>query len=139
MNHVGGAPGSSRSELPSPLHPYSKRGQLSECSATTAINQDLRACERGTTRGKMQCTARGGDPGAWLQESLMLNVSPSADRKRPPYFAYGPEPTFFNEADHGFITYPLHPRCSWNNESWNVKWTFETSLLSEKTDGNPWR
>lgn len=69
----------------------------------------------------------------------MLNVSPTGDRSRYFYFAYEPEPTSFNEAEHGFITDYLHPRYGWNDESWNGAWTFVTKLVSRRTGGSPWR
>lgn len=81
---------------------------------------------------KMHFVARGHDAELWLQESIIVNVSPSGDRSRYFYFAYEPEATSFNEAEHGFITDFLHPRYGWNDESWNGKWTFETSLLPDK-------
>ena len=81
---------------------------------------------------KMKFVARGRDAELWLQESIIVNVSPSGDRSRYFYFAYEPEPTSFNDAEHGFITDVLHPRYGWNDESWNAKWTFETKLLPDK-------
>ncbi|MEO6740201.1 MAG: DUF4838 domain-containing protein [Chthoniobacteraceae bacterium] len=82
--------------------------------------------------GKMKFVTRGHDAELWLQESIIVNVSPSGDRSRYFYFAYEPEPTSFNDAEHGFITDVLHPRYGWNDESWNGKWTFETKLLPDK-------
>ncbi len=81
---------------------------------------------------KMKFVARGRDAELWLQESIIVNVSPSGDRSRYFYFAYEPEPTSFNDAEHGFITDVLHPRYGWNDESWNGKWTFETKLWPDK-------
>jgi hypothetical protein len=81
---------------------------------------------------KMTFAARGHDAELWLQESIVVNVSPSGDRSRYFYFAYEPEPTSFNEAEHGFITDYLHPRYGWNDESWNGAWTFETKLVPTK-------
>lgn len=81
---------------------------------------------------KMKFAARGRDAELWLQESIIVNVSPSGDRSRYFYFAYEPEPTSFNDAEHGFITDVLHPRYGWNDESWNGKWTFETQLMPDK-------
>jgi hypothetical protein len=81
---------------------------------------------------KMTFAARGHDAELWLQESIVINVSPTADRSRYFYFAYEPEPSSFNEAEHGFITDYLHPRYGWNDESWNGTWTFETKLVAAK-------
>lgn len=81
---------------------------------------------------KMTFAARGHDAELWLQESIVINVSPLGDRSRYFYFAYEPEPTSFNEAEHGFITDYLHPRYGWNDESWNGAWSFETKLLPAK-------
>jgi len=81
---------------------------------------------------RMKFVARGRDAELWLQESIIVNVSPFADRSRYFYFAYEPEPTSFNDAEHGFITDFLHPRYGWNDESWNGNWTFETKLLPYK-------
>ena len=81
---------------------------------------------------RMKFVARGHDAELWLQESIVVNVSPLGDRSRYFYFAYEPEPTSFNEAEHGFITDFLHPRYGWNDESWNGNWTFETKLLPDK-------
>ena len=81
---------------------------------------------------RMMFVARGRDAELWLQESIIVNVSPFADRSRYFYFAYEPEPTSFNDAEHGFITDFLHPRYGWNDESWNGNWTFETKLLPDK-------
>ena len=77
---------------------------------------------------KMNFIARGHDAELWLQESIVINVSPIGDRGRYFYFAYEPEATSFNEAEHGFITDYLHPRYGWNDEGWNGAWTFETKL-----------
>lgn len=81
---------------------------------------------------KMNFAARGRDAELWLQESIVVNVSPQADRSRYFYFAYEPEATSFNEAEHGFITDFLHPRYGWNDESWNGEWSFDTKLDSAK-------
>ena len=81
---------------------------------------------------KMTFTARGRDAELWLQESIIVNVSPFGDRSRYFYFAYEPEPSSFNDAEHGFITDFLHPRYGWNDESWNGNWTFETRLLPDR-------
>jgi len=80
----------------------------------------------------MNFVARGHDAELWLQESIVVNVSPLADRSRYFYFAYEPEPASFNEAEHGFIIDPLHPRYGWNDEGWNGAWTFETQLVTAK-------
>jgi hypothetical protein len=81
---------------------------------------------------KMAFAARGHDAELWLQESIIINVSPIADRGRYFYFAYEPEPTSFNEAEHGFIADYLHPRYGWNDEGWNGAWKFETKLIAAK-------
>ena len=81
---------------------------------------------------EMNFVARGHDAELWLQESIVVNVSPLGDRSRYFYFAYEPEPTSFNEAEHGFIIDYLHPRFGWNDESWNGPWTFETKLVPAK-------
>jgi len=81
---------------------------------------------------KMNFVARGHDAELWLQESIVVNVSPVGDRSRYFYFAYEPEASSFNEAEHGFIIDPLHPRYGWNDESWNGAWTFETQLVAAK-------
>lgn len=78
---------------------------------------------------KMNFVARGHDGELWLQESIVINVSPIGDRSRYFYFAYEPEPTSLNEAEHGFIIDPLHPRYGWNDESWNGAWSFDTKLV----------
>lgn len=82
---------------------------------------------------KMTFAARGHDAELWLQESIVINVSPIGDRARYFYFAYEPEPTSFNEAEHGFIADYLHPRYGWNDESWGGAWTFETKLVPAKS------
>lgn len=81
---------------------------------------------------QMTFVARGHDAELWLQESIVVNVSPLGDRSRYFYFAYEPEPTSFNEAEHGFIIDPLHPRYGWNDEGWNGAWSFETKLVPAK-------
>lgn len=81
---------------------------------------------------KMNFSARGHDAELWLQESIVINVSPIGDRARYFYFAYEPEPTSYNEAEHGFIADYLHPRYGWNDEGWHGAWTFETKLLPAK-------
>jgi hypothetical protein len=81
---------------------------------------------------KMNFVARGHDAELWLQESIVVNVSPIGDRSRYFYFAYEPEPSSFNEAEHGFIIDPLHPLYGWNDEGWNGAWTFETQLVPAK-------
>ncbi|MFA7158915.1 MAG: DUF4838 domain-containing protein [Kiritimatiellia bacterium] len=81
---------------------------------------------------KMKFAKRGRDAELWLQESIVINVSPIADKSRYYYFAYEPEPESFNDAEHGFITDILHPRYGWNDESWNGNWSFETRLLPDK-------
>jgi len=82
---------------------------------------------------KMNFVARGHDAELWLQESIVINVSPIGDRARYFYFAYEPEPTSFNEAEHGFIADYLHPRYGWNDESWGGTWSFETKLVPAKS------
>ncbi|OYW70636.1 MAG: hypothetical protein B7Z37_30155 [Verrucomicrobia bacterium 12-59-8] len=81
---------------------------------------------------KMNFAPRGHDAELWLQESIVINVSPIADRARYFYFAYEPEATSFNEAEHGFIADYVHPRYGWNDESWNAAWSFETKLVPAK-------
>jgi hypothetical protein len=81
---------------------------------------------------KMKFAKRGRDAELWLQESIVINVSPTADKGRYYYFAYEPEPGSFNDAEHGFITDLYHPRYGWNDENWNGKWSFETKLLPDK-------
>ena len=81
---------------------------------------------------KMTFVKRGRDAELWLQESIVINVSPIADKSRYYYLAYEPEPSSFNDAEHGFITDPLHPRIGWNIENWNGQWTFETRLAPDK-------
>ncbi|WP_395751764.1 DUF4838 domain-containing protein [Prosthecobacter sp.] len=81
---------------------------------------------------RMNFAARGHDAELWLQESIVINVSPSGDRARYFYFAYEPEQSSFNEAEHGFITDYLHPRYGWNDEGWNGEWSFETKLVPAK-------
>jgi hypothetical protein len=81
---------------------------------------------------KMNFVKRGRDAELWLQESIVVNVSPIADKSRYYYLAYEPEPNSFNDAAHGFITDPLHPRIGWNDENWNGQWTFETRLIPDK-------
>ncbi len=80
---------------------------------------------------KMVFVNRGRDAELWLQESIVVNVSPFGDRSRYYYFAYEPEPNSFNDAQHGFITDTLHPRYGWNDENWNGLWSFETRLLAD--------
>lgn len=80
---------------------------------------------------KMTFVKRGRDPELWLQESIVINVSPMADKSRYYYFAYEPEPTSFNDAQHGFITDSLHPLYGWNDENWNGEWSFDTRLSSQ--------
>lgn len=80
----------------------------------------------------MKFVRRGRDAELWLQESIVVNLSPTADRSRYYYLAYEPEPASFNDAQHGFITDLYHPRYGWNDESWNGAWTFQTRLLPEK-------
>lgn len=82
---------------------------------------------------QMSFAARGHDAELWLQESIVINVSPIGDRARYFYFAYEPEPTSFNEAEHGFIADYLHPRYGWNDESWGGTWSFETKLVPVKS------
>ncbi|MBN8417492.1 MAG: DUF4838 domain-containing protein [Verrucomicrobia bacterium] len=82
---------------------------------------------------KMNFAPRGHDAELWLQESIVINVSPAGDRARYFYFAYEPETTSFNEAEHGFIADYLHPRYGWNDESWNGAWSFETKLVPGKS------
>lgn len=81
---------------------------------------------------KMNFIARGHDAELWLQESIVVNVSPLGDRGRYFYFAYEPEASSFNEAEHGFITDYLHPRYGWNDEGWNGAWAIETKLVPAK-------
>jgi hypothetical protein len=78
---------------------------------------------------KMTFVKRGRDAELWLQESMVINVSPIADKSRYYYLAYEPVPGSYNDAAHGFITDNLHPRFGWNDESWNGSWSFETRLV----------
>ncbi len=82
--------------------------------------------------GQMEFVSRGRDAELWLQESIIVNISPFADRSRYFYFAYEPDAASYNDAEHGFITDYLHPRYGWNDESWNGNWRFETQLLPAK-------
>lgn len=82
---------------------------------------------------QMSFVARGHDAELWLQESIVINVSPIGDRARYFYFAYEPEATSFNEAEHGFIADYLHPRYGWNDEDWGGDWSFETKLVPAKS------
>jgi hypothetical protein len=84
---------------------------------------------------RMTFAKRGRDAELWLQESMVINVSPTGDKSRYYYLAYEPEPHSFNDAEHGFITDTYHPRFGWNDENWNGQWSFETRL---KPDQNRW-
>ncbi len=81
---------------------------------------------------RMTFAKRGRDAELWLQESIVINLSPTADKSRYYYLAYEPEPSSFNDAAHGFITDLYHPRYGWNDEGWNGQWSFNTQLVPTK-------
>lgn len=111
-----------------------KGGDPAEAQATTTFKV-LRDQEHLYVRvsgdqpaSKMTFENRGRDAELWLQESIVINVSPIGDRSRYYYFAYEPQPDSFNDAAHGFITDVLHPLYGWNDESWNGDWSFQSRL-----------
>ena len=81
---------------------------------------------------KMTFVKRGRDAELWLQESIVINVSPTDDKSCYYYLTYEPEPSSFNDAAHGFIKDTTSPRYGWNDENWNGQWTFETLLVPDK-------
>jgi hypothetical protein len=76
----------------------------------------------------MKHQPRGRDAELWLQECVVLNFSPSGDKSQYYYLTYDPVPDSFTDAQHGFITDPLHPRFGWNDDTWNGQWTYTNAL-----------
>lgn len=76
---------------------------------------------------------RGRDPEIWLQECVHLNLAPSGDKSQYYYLNYEPVPNSYTDAQHGFITDPLHPKFGWNDNTWDGDWSYE-SVLDEEND-----
>ncbi len=73
-----------------------------------------------------QIKPRAHDAEIWLQESIVLNISPKADKSQYYYLTYEPAAGSFADAEHGFITDTADPRYGWNDWNWNGKWSYET-------------
>ncbi len=95
-------------------------------------DQALYLRTRGTLPAdSMTFVPRGRDAELWRQECIVVNLSPEADKSRYYYFTYEPVEKSFNDARHGFIRDPNHPRFGWNDESWNGEWTYTFRLLPD--------
>ncbi len=81
--------------------------------------------------GRDQRKARGRDQEIWLQESIVFQLSPKADRSQYFYFAYEPVPGSYADAEHGFILDTYDPRFGWNDWTWNGNWTYENKFGKE--------
>ena len=75
---------------------------------------------------------RAHDAEIWLQESIVLNISPKADKSQYYYLTYEPVASSFADAEHGFITDTADPRYGWNDWNWNGKWSYETKYDAAK-------
>ncbi len=79
--------------------------------------------------------SRGRDEELWLQESMNLLLAPAGFRSQYYYLSYDPVEDSFIDANHGFITDPLHPAFGWNDQSWDGKWSYVNDL---QADRNRW-
>ncbi|MBO4649482.1 MAG: DUF4838 domain-containing protein [Lentisphaeria bacterium] len=92
-------------------------------------DENLYICVTGSPLpGKNQRKSRGRDAEIWLQESIVFQISPKADKSQYYYFAYDAAADSFADAEHGFITDTYDPRFGWNDWTWNGKWKYENKF-----------
>jgi hypothetical protein len=78
----------------------------------------------------MKFESRGRDAEIWLAESIVINLSPKADKSQYYYLTYEPAENSFADAEHGFITDTYDPRYGWNDWTWNGDWKYSNKLDS---------
>jgi hypothetical protein len=76
----------------------------------------------------MKFESRGRDAEIWLAESIVINLSPIADKSQYYYLTYEPTDNSFADAEHGFITDTYDPRYGWNDWTWNGDWKYTNKL-----------
>lgn len=84
--------------------------------------------QAGLLAEDMTFDTRGRDPELWLQESINIQLSTTGDKSQYYYLSYDPVPDSFSDAQHGFITDPLHPQFGWNDDTWNGQWSYVNHL-----------
>ncbi len=77
---------------------------------------------------RMNFKSRGRDAEIWLAESIVINISPKADKSQYYYFTYEPVANSYADAEHGFITDTFDPRYGWNDWNWNGEWRYKNKL-----------
>ncbi len=75
---------------------------------------------------------RGRDAELWLQECVNILLAPEGDRSQYYYLTYEPVANSFIDANHGYITDPLHPSFGWNDQTWDGDWTYVNQLEPEE-------
>ena len=78
----------------------------------------------------MKFESRGRDAEIWLSESIVINLSPIADKGQYYYLTYEPVENSYADAEHGFITDNYDPRYGWNDWTWNGDWKYSNKLDS---------
>ena len=78
----------------------------------------------------MKFESRGRDAEIWLAESIVVNLSPIADKSQYYYLTYEPADKSYADAEHGFITDTYDPRYGWNDWTWNGDWKYSNKLDS---------
>jgi hypothetical protein len=79
--------------------------------------------------------SRGRDAELWLQESINILLAPEGDRSQYYYLTYEPVEDSFIDANHGYITDPLHPVFGWNDQTWDGRWEYLNDL---QPDNDRW-
>jgi hypothetical protein len=79
----------------------------------------------------MKFESRGRDAEIWLAESIVINLSPIADKSQYYYLTYEPADNSYADAEHGFITDTYDPRYGWNDWTWNGDWKYSNKLDSK--------
>ncbi|MCA1808395.1 MAG: carbohydrate-binding family 9-like protein, partial [Lentisphaerae bacterium] len=75
---------------------------------------------------------RGRDGELWLQECVNILLAPEGDKSQYYYLTYEPVADSFIDANHGYITDPLHPKFGWNDQTWDGDWTYVNELLPDR-------
>lgn len=111
------------------------RGSRAELHETTTFqlmydDENLYVRVRGGMQPELMDTfsPRGRDGELWLQECINILLAPEGDRSQYYYLTYEPVENSFIDANHGFITDPLHPAYGWNDQTWDGDWSYVNDL-----------
>lgn len=111
------------------------RGSKATLRETTTFqmlydDENLYVRVRGGMQPEMMDTfsPRGRDAELWLQESVNILLAPEGDKSQYYYLTYEPVADSFIDANHGFITDPLHPSYGWNDQTWDGDWSYTNDL-----------